>query len=1349
MMYATNVKKWSSRLKHGIAAVLFLATYIVGAVAPFMGEVSAAIVSSSVSSTGFVLAGGYSIAGGQPTGSGQFKNGNVGSYPEGACIPAVFQVKNTSGVTGDLFVTPVYDYAQVGASQKGFTNLEVATTALADATAATNLNQMSYPGTPVSAATGFKTTSGASVSASVSGPYAGNDATTTVVASGDSFRHYNVTLQNVPADVTVNVLLCGRLGLDASEYNGSSLSLRTVQGGQENVPIPVNQILALPSIAINKTVTQGTALPSDFSFTVSPSVNGQSVFAIPVGSSSVTIPNVNPDGVYTVTESGSAGYLFTGGNGTSCSVVQSSLNTAAGEMVATVSAGKPATNASCSFVNTIQKGSITIKKDAVPNSPQDFTFTTTGSGLSNFSLDDDSNATLPNSKTFTDLLPGTYTVSEMATAGWDMSGVSCSGGGTQVAGAAVSITLVPGANVSCTYTNRQHGRIVVRKVTNPAYDKTGFPVTISGSAAFIGSATRTVSTDQSVTYEVSQGTFNVAESVPSGWTQASNTCTNLVINGNTPLVNGVPTLTCTITNTKMAKLKIVKQASPEDAQDFTFTTTGTGLNDFSLDDDNNPALPNYREFTVAPGSYSVTEAATPDWILSDLKCNNRDFSVTGSKVMLQLSAGDDVVCTYENTKLASLTGTKYEVNIDGSTVQAEPSGWLITLLKDGKNTGVTQITDSNGKYTFSGLLPGNYSVAETLKSGWTQIYSPLDPNCQNGSSASGLDFGNFRNGSISGYKFNDHNANGVEDNSDEHLAGWTIKLYEDADGDKTQVGNAVMTNADGTYSFTNLRPATYWVCEVQQNGWTQTYPANNACHKIVIDKSGEVNPGTAFGNTGQGTLTVKKNVDSNGDGTVDYYNVENWSWDAGGDSYATGTTKQLTTGGYTVSEHQKEGYHFTAVVCTGQEKYVQGESVNVYVAPGQEVVCTFTNTRDTGWVKVVKNLYPQNDSGRFDLLVDGTVYKHDAGNDDGTGWLRVVSGDHVVAEAAGTNTNSANYDSSYSCWEETDWESDVALDHDWYWDMGEGTSAGVPIVSGQSIVCSFYNERHSNLNIHKTAQPNGPQDFTFDLWKVNIRESEKVAAVDSPLALEPIDLLSSNSDESSSQSFMLDDDSDPTLSNQKSFELSGGWYGVQETPLDGWDLTNIECGEGSEWYIDQETGVLYVWLEPGENTDCTFTNSQRATVTIVKDAQPNFGQPFAFTTDLGGEESTVFSLTDDGVNPTLASTVFGDIVAGSYSVTESVASGWSLTGASCSGAEFSKDGTTLAMEVEPGAHVVCTFVNQKNTVPQVLGEVTVTPPKLEATGGSVWVAVAMSITVVGLACLTLLVRRREIATALK
>ncbi|MBL8121462.1 hypothetical protein JNM87_01800, partial [Candidatus Saccharibacteria bacterium] len=527
MFRGTKYSKWPSRVKHGLAAVLFMATYTASAVAPFMSKASAAVVSSSVSSEGFVLSGSYSMSAGQPTGSGQFKNGNVGAYPEGACIPAVFQVKNTSGTTGDLFVSPVYDYAQVGASQKGFTNLEVTTAAANNATTATNLNQLSFPGSTLSAATSFKTTAGAAVTATVSGPYAGNNSGTTAVSTGDSFRHYNVTLQNVSAGTTVNVLLCGRLGLDASEYNGSSLSLRTVQGGQENVPIPVNQILALPSITLNKTVSQGSALPSDFSFMVSPSVNGQSVFSIPVGSSSVIIPNVNPNGSYTISESGPAGYLFTSGSGTSCTVKQNTVNTASGQMVATVSAGKPATNATCSFVNTVQKGSITIVKDAVPNGAQDFTFTTTGNGLSSFSLDDDTNPTLSNTKTFSNLLPGSYSVTEQATGGWDMSGLSCSGGGTQVNGATVAINLAAGANVSCTYTNRQHGRIIVNKVTNPSYDKTGFPITISGNAAVVGNVNRTVSNDQSVTYEVSQGTFNVTESVPAGWSQASNTCTNL------------------------------------------------------------------------------------------------------------------------------------------------------------------------------------------------------------------------------------------------------------------------------------------------------------------------------------------------------------------------------------------------------------------------------------------------------------------------------------------------------------------------------------------------------------------------------------------------------------------------------------------------------------------------------------------------------------------------------------------------------------------------------------------------------------------------------------------------------
>ncbi len=68
-------------------------------------------------------------------------------------------------------------------------------------------------------------------------------------------------------------------------------------------------------------------------------------------------------------------------------------------------------NIVCTITNTrINNGSITIVKDASPDSTQDFAFTTIGTGLSGFSLDDDADNTLSNTKVFSDLAAGTYSV---------------------------------------------------------------------------------------------------------------------------------------------------------------------------------------------------------------------------------------------------------------------------------------------------------------------------------------------------------------------------------------------------------------------------------------------------------------------------------------------------------------------------------------------------------------------------------------------------------------------------------------------------------------------------------------------------------------------------------------------------------------------------------------------------------------------------------------------------------------------------------------------------------------------------------------------------------------------------
>src|SRR5262249_44070905 len=74
--------------------------------------------------------------------------------------------------------------------------------------------------------------------------------------------------------------------------------------------------------------------------------------------------------------------------------------------------------------NPAATGSIKIALDSVPNAGQDFGFS---GDLGSFNLDDDSNATLPNNKTFSGLTAGSYTITQSASATrWILNDLSCS-----------------------------------------------------------------------------------------------------------------------------------------------------------------------------------------------------------------------------------------------------------------------------------------------------------------------------------------------------------------------------------------------------------------------------------------------------------------------------------------------------------------------------------------------------------------------------------------------------------------------------------------------------------------------------------------------------------------------------------------------------------------------------------------------------------------------------------------------------------------------------------------------------------------------------------------------------------
>ena len=141
-----------------------------------------------------------------------------------------------------------------------------------------------------------------------------------------------------------------------------------------------------------------------------------------------------------------------------------------------------------------------------------------------------------------------------------------------------------------------------------------------------------------------------------------------------------------------------------------------------------------------------------------------------------------------------------------------------------------------------------------------------------------------------------------------------------------------------------------------------------------------------------------------------------------------------------------------------------------------------------------------------------------------------------------------------------------------------------------------------------------------------------------------------------------------------------GTYSVAESTPSGWTLTSATCDDGSP--------INAIDLDDGETVTCTFYNAiQLGSIKVVK--QIPAGDPaqnFDFTSDFAAGDGS-FTLAHDG--ELLTSNLLPSSEAGTYNVSESVPTGWSLTSATCD------DGSPVnAIDLGPGEDVVCTFVNE-------------------------------------------------------
>ncbi len=229
---------------------------------------------------------------------------------------------------------------------------------------------------------------------------------------------------------------------------------------------------------------------------------------------------------------------------------------------------------------------------------------------------------------------------------------------------------------------------------------------------------------------------------------------------------------------------------------------------------------NYSFTNLTAGNYTIREVQQPGWIQT----------TPNPPVITIQSRTTETGVDFGNFKLGSISGQKFEdLNGNKHKDNGEPglAGW--TIFIDANNNGKLDKyeprthTDSHGNYIFKRLKAGNYTIREVLQEGWIKT-TPNPPviTIQSRTTETGVDFGNFKLGSISGQKFEDLNGNKHKDNGEPGLAGWTIFIDADNDGILDTGEISTITNDYGNYSFTNLTAGNYTIREVQQTGWQQT-----------------------------------------------------------------------------------------------------------------------------------------------------------------------------------------------------------------------------------------------------------------------------------------------------------------------------------------------------------------------------------------------------------------------------------------------------------------------------------------------------------------------------------------------
>ncbi|MGL4648317.1 MAG: prealbumin-like fold domain-containing protein, partial [Caldilineaceae bacterium] len=298
------------------------------------------------------------------------------------------------------------------------------------------------------------------------------------------------------------------------------------------------------------------------------------------------------------------------------------------------------------------------------------------------------------SQSFGNLVPTTYAFTESVPSGWVQTGASCDNGNPPSA-----VSLAPGLNVTCTFTNTKLAELVVVKRAIGGDGAFAFTSTMPSALNFSVTTTNSVGSTRLV--NVAPGTYVLDETTPAGWRLNSATCND----GSSPSavqLDPGETVICTFDNEKLGSLVVGKGAVGGDAT-FTFTSTIPGSTTFPVTTISETAIITITG--IASGTYSLGELAQPGWDPLLSLCD------VGDADALPIGAGETVACLFLNVKEGNLTLRKTAAGQDA----------LFTFSSQTLTPTTFSTTTVNGeglvRFTNLSVLP-TYDLTETVLSGW-------------------------------------------------------------------------------------------------------------------------------------------------------------------------------------------------------------------------------------------------------------------------------------------------------------------------------------------------------------------------------------------------------------------------------------------------------------------------------------------------------------------------------------------------------------------------------------------------------------------------------------------------------